>query len=356
MLSSIKELSIDNKFLKLTEGLIDFDSIEELCLFFDWSESAELPEHIINSSCKKEIYMHNIKILPAWVARVKNIRSLNLSNTPLSSLPEEFFNLPSLEKLDLSHTRLKEFPAGLTKMKSLKELNLRGLPVHAEQIPPELPPDIKLSLSLLGNLTVIPNHTPLFYEDYVSAYHKIMKMTCDFSNKARREGLLALEEDVDEIRGDDIFHIGLSFVVDGTDTEIIHDILSNLIEHETDHYKKILKRIIMESVLSIQAGDNPLCIILKLNSMANIKNDPVTVAIADYFMGEGEEALTALLEKTAKLDTPAPKAEDTEIFRFIKRALIMAETARREGLLALEKKVIREKGRLDIFDGLEEIL
>ncbi|GHV43685.1 hypothetical protein AGMMS49546_26010 [Spirochaetia bacterium] len=235
-------------------------------------------------------------------------------------------------------------------MKSLKELNLRGLPVYAEQIPPELSPDIELFLSLLGNLTVIPDHTPFFYEDYVSTYHKIMKMSYEFSNRARREGLLSLEEDLEEIRRDDIYHIGLSLVVDGSDAEIIQQILSNLIEHETDHYKKILKRIIMESVLSIQAGDNPLCTILKLNSMANIKNDTVTAAITDYFMDEGEDALTALLEKMAKLDTPEPKAEDTEIFRFIKRAMMMSEAARREGLLALEKKVLREKGRLDIFE------
>ncbi|GHV95730.1 hypothetical protein AGMMS50293_20500 [Spirochaetia bacterium] len=130
LFSCIKRLTLEYKFLKLTEGLIDYDFLEELCLFFDWSESTELPEYIINSSCKKEIYMHKIKILPAWVVNVKNLRSLNLSNTPLSSLPEEFFNLPSLETLDLSHTRLKEFPAGLTKMKSLKKLycpaGLRG--------------------------------------------------------------------------------------------------------------------------------------------------------------------------------------------------------------------------------------
>ncbi|GHU64830.1 hypothetical protein FACS189447_02540 [Spirochaetia bacterium] len=257
LLSCIKKLIIDYDFLKLTEGLIDFDFLEELCLFFDWSESAEVPEYIINSSCKKEIYMHNIKILPTWVIIVKNLRSLSLSYSPLSSLPEEFFNLPSLETLDLSHTRLKEFPAELTKMKSLKKLNLRGLPVYTEHIPPELSPDIELSLSLLGNLTVIPDHTPLFYEDYVSTYHKIKKMTCDFSNKARREGLLALEEEMEKKKRDDIYHIGLSLVVDGTGAEVIHDILSNMIEHETDHYKKLLKRMILEAVLSINAGGNP---------------------------------------------------------------------------------------------------
>ncbi|GHV51631.1 hypothetical protein AGMMS49579_07360 [Spirochaetia bacterium] len=348
LLSCIKRLHLNYRFLNSTEGLIDLDSLEELSLSFDEDDSAELPEYIIESPCKKEISMHNIKILPTWVVNVKNLKSLYLSRSPLSSLPEEFFNLPSLETLDLSYTKLKEFPTGLTKMKSLKEINLLGLPIYAEQIPPELSPDIKLSLS--RNLTVIPDHTPFFYEDYVSVYHKIVKMTCDFSNRSRREGLLSLEENLEEIRRDDIYHIGLYLVVEGTDTSIIDDILSNLIEHETDHYKKTLKRIILEAVLSIQAGDNTLCTILKLNSMANIKNDPLTAAIVDYFMSEEEDALAVLLEKTARLDTPAPKAGETEIFRFIKRAVMMADTARKEGLLALEKKVIREKGCLDIFE------
>ena len=45
-----------------------------------------------------------------------------------------------------------------------------------------------------------------------------------FSEKARREGLLALEDDLSEVE-DDFLRKGLQFVVDGTDPDIIKNIL-----------------------------------------------------------------------------------------------------------------------------------
>jgi len=45
-----------------------------------------------------------------------------------------------------------------------------------------------------------------------------------FSEKARREGLLALEDDLEEVE-DDFMRKGIQLVVDGTDPEIIKDIL-----------------------------------------------------------------------------------------------------------------------------------
>ena len=45
-----------------------------------------------------------------------------------------------------------------------------------------------------------------------------------FSEKARRKGLLALEDDLEEVE-DDFMRKGIQLVVDGTDPEIIKDIL-----------------------------------------------------------------------------------------------------------------------------------
>lgn len=47
-----------------------------------------------------------------------------------------------------------------------------------------------------------------------------------FSEKARREGLLALEDDLEEVE-DEFLRKGIQLVVDGTDPEIIKDILYN---------------------------------------------------------------------------------------------------------------------------------
>ncbi len=53
---------------------------------------------------------------------------------------------------------------------------------------------------------------------------RIISMIVTFSEKARREGLLALEDDLDEL-DDDFLRKGIQLVVDGTDPEIIRNIM-----------------------------------------------------------------------------------------------------------------------------------
>ncbi len=55
---------------------------------------------------------------------------------------------------------------------------------------------------------------------------KMIAQLVAFSEKARREGLLALEDDLSETE-DDFLRKGLQFVVDGTDPEIIKSVLFN---------------------------------------------------------------------------------------------------------------------------------
>ncbi|MCK5093786.1 MAG: MotA/TolQ/ExbB proton channel family protein, partial [Spirochaetes bacterium] len=69
---------------------------------------------------------------------------------------------------------------------------------------------------------------------------RIISMIVTFSEKARREGLLALEDDLDEL--EDIFlRKGIQLVVDGTDPEIIRNImeteLNNMISRHQDGIK-----------------------------------------------------------------------------------------------------------------------
>ncbi len=53
---------------------------------------------------------------------------------------------------------------------------------------------------------------------------RVIARLVTFSEKARREGLLALEDDLEEVE-DDFMRKGIQLVVDGTDPEIIKDIL-----------------------------------------------------------------------------------------------------------------------------------
>ena len=62
--------------------------------------------------------------------------------------------------------------------------------------------------------------TPNFQEE------RLISQLVTFSEKARREGLLALEDDLEELE-DEFLRKGIQLVVDGTDPEIIKNILFN---------------------------------------------------------------------------------------------------------------------------------
>ena len=110
----------------------------------------------------------------------------------------------------------------------------------------------------------------------------VIEQALAVSIKARREGLLALESllDNDKIINRDIFHYGLRFVVDGTDYEVINELLSNLIKQDTDKFSVLLKTIQKRAVLSIQSGDNPRMLAYILNSYTDIPlTDPVFASV-----------------------------------------------------------------------------
>jgi chemotaxis protein MotA len=129
---------------------------------------------------------------------------------------------------------------------------------------------------------------------------RIISQLVTFSEKARREGLLALEDDLEEVE-DEFLRKGIQLVVDGTDPDIIKNILYNeliglitmlaQIEDKSaigigmstalittlygavlgylvflpvkrkledrDEGESLVKEIMIEGILSIQSGDNP---------------------------------------------------------------------------------------------------
>jgi hypothetical protein len=109
--------------------------------------------------------------------------------------------------------------------------------------------------------------------EFLEQYKKILKEAMCFSYKGRREGLLVLENllDNDRVSNRDIFMYGMRFSVDGTDCELIDKILSNIINQEKDEYERILKTIQKEAVLSIQKGDNTRILYSIINSYTDIQ-------------------------------------------------------------------------------------
>jgi chemotaxis protein MotA len=109
--------------------------------------------------------------------------------------------------------------------------------------------------------------------EFVEMYISIVQRALNFAETARREGLLALEEELDAQKADerDIFEYGIRFVIDGTDRETIEKILSNIVKQEKDESMYILKTIQKEAVLAIQEGIvRPMLLYCLLNSYTDI--------------------------------------------------------------------------------------
>jgi len=121
--------------------------------------------------------------------------------------------------------------------------------------------------------------------EFIEEYQNIVKKALQCSNKARREGLLSLENSLlDHVKAEtrDIFEYGLSFVVDGIESEVIDVILSNIINQEKDEHKLILKNIQKQAVIGMQCGLNPRILYAILNSLTDISlNDDKMYKLLD---------------------------------------------------------------------------
>jgi flagellar motor component MotA len=116
--------------------------------------------------------------------------------------------------------------------------------------------------------------------ELVGEFKSIVEKAQFCSEKARREGLLALEEflETNEVKlyKGCVFEVGIRLVIDGhgySDHSIAEKILTNIVNLETDSDKKLLKNIEKEAVLSIQSGDNPHLLALLLYSYVDFDFD-----------------------------------------------------------------------------------
>ena len=110
------------------------------------------------------------------------------------------------------------------------------------------------------------------HEEFNDAWYTNLEKALYFSKKARHEGLLSLEEELENLENEksDLLKIGLRLVLDGTDETITSKILSNIVNREKDEYLSLLKTIKKETLLIIQQGINPRTLALILNSYTDI--------------------------------------------------------------------------------------
>jgi len=108
--------------------------------------------------------------------------------------------------------------------------------------------------------------------EFETEYNKIFERALFLSEKTRREGLLALEDCINEelLCQRDVMELGLRLACDGTDLTIIDNILTNIINQENDNDKKLLKTIQKNAALMIHQGYSKGIFALTLNSYVDI--------------------------------------------------------------------------------------
>ena len=181
--------------------------------------------------------------------------------------------------------------------------------------------------------------------EFIKNIVQIILKAYTFSVKSRREGLLSLEDETEDL-DDPVFKTGIRLVVDGTDCEIIKKIIINMINNELNETRRRLLTVTLEAILSIQAGDNSEVLLHKLLShltQAELKTAALPLSKLNFSRLFGE-LNTAPIEKVSKKFTQ--QAAD-----IIYRAYKFTEKAEENGILGLEEDIdSSRRARLDIFE------
>ena len=172
--------------------------------------------------------------------------------------------------------------------------------------------------------------------DFVQYASHIVRRACEFSEKAREEGFLAMQSDIDgpkkELR--DIFEYGIGFVADGTHPEVIRGALSSQIAQEADEDMRRLKEMQKEAVLCIQYGHFPRMLLhILLSHLDKPELETLRETSADTFKDffEGFPRGSA--------ESPDKKEFLEQAAQTLIKVVRLTDKARKEGLLALENDV-----------------
>ncbi|MDK2865859.1 MAG: chemotaxis protein MotA [Clostridiales bacterium] len=103
---------------------------------------------------------------------------------------------------------------------------------------------------------------------------QIITKIIELANVARREGLLALEEAVSEIK-DDFLQKGVMLIVDGTDPELVKNILETEIDNLTERHAK--NRSMLETLGSLAPAFGMVGTLIGLVAMLQNLSDPTSI-------------------------------------------------------------------------------
>lgn len=84
----------------------------------------------------------------------------------------------------------------------------------------------------IGSIRRIPAALKAILFHRKHKYPQLVNMLCDIANKARRNGLLSLENEAHNV-SDHFIRMGLEYIADGVDPDFLRQVLSSEIEAET---------------------------------------------------------------------------------------------------------------------------
>jgi Leucine-rich repeat (LRR) protein/flagellar motor component MotA len=366
-IGNLKNLAILNiqysAIEKLPDSFGNLSSLKELWLFYN-NKLTYLPDSIGNLKDLTDFFLSNsaVKVIPDSIGNLQNLTELSLDGSKIEKLPDSIGNLEKLAKLYLEHNKnLRSLPDSVGNLKNLAFLNLCGtglltLPdtlancASLEYIDisdtaiTSLPDFLTAIKTVILTTKLIPQKRGISYRSFCNHYYNLVIKIFQFSLKSRREGLLSLEEELEDLP-EDIFKTGIRLVVNGTDEAVIREFFTLKIEREHDYYIKKLMEIAMEGILHIQNSYALPRIGIRLAAMVDIKNNPVESACVKYLSGDFDA-----FDKIDFNGVITAEGEREEI-TFIRRALEISETVRREGWLEIEKHLDNDGiAAKDIFE------
>lgn len=119
--------------------------------------------------------------------------------------------------------------------------------------------------------------------NFEKEYIKIYLFLYEFQKLSRREGLLALEDLLDEINEYPILKDGLRLVVNGSDITYIEEYFNNVIKinYSKVNNKRILVELMKAGTLHIQSGSNINLLNLIARSLCPIQYKKIHKLILD---------------------------------------------------------------------------
>lgn len=126
----------------------------------------------------------------------------------------------------------------------------------------------------LSNLLALPSVMKNVFTSKVMNPGGVIATLVSFAEKARREGLLALEEDASKLN-DAFLKKGLGLVVDGTDPELVRNILETELAFLEDRHKA--NAAVLEAMGTLAPAFGMVGTIIGLIQMLKKLSDPSTI-------------------------------------------------------------------------------